>query len=134
VRLKSLQRAIREDILASPSKSFAADSSAGPAEWRAFVSRKNLSSRDLKTCLAKMRRSAGPAECVGIVVEWALSTPRAGNIGAGIGFLPETPPCTSCAEPRCSPCAGSQSPSKPHCPQFFFPLRGRQPQSHSRSS
>ena len=34
---------------------------------------------------------------------------------------------------QCWPCAGSQSPSKPQCPQFVFPLRGRQPQSHERS-
>jgi len=81
VRLKSLQRALKEDIPASPSKSLAADSSAGPAEWSTFVSRKNLSSRELKAYLAKIRRSGGSAECVGIVVEWALSTPRAGNIG-----------------------------------------------------
>ena len=34
---------------------------------------------------------------------------------------------------QCGPAQASQSPSIPQCPQFCFPLRGRQPQSHERS-
>jgi hypothetical protein len=84
VRLKSLQKALREDVLVPRSKSDArrSDSRAGDEEWRAFASQKNLSGKDVKTWLAKLRRSAGPPGTLTIVVEWALSIPRVGNIGA----------------------------------------------------
>lgn len=85
VRLKSLQKALSEDALVQRSKSEppALNSRAGDEEWRAFASRKNISGKDVKTWLAKLRRSAGPPATLTMVVEWALSTPRVGNIGAG---------------------------------------------------
>jgi len=83
VRLKALQKALSEDILLPRSKGDApgSDSKAGDEEWRAFASQKNLSGKDVKTWLAKLRRSAGPPATLMIVVEWALSISRVGNIG-----------------------------------------------------
>ena len=84
VRLKALQKALNEDALVPRSKSDhpGSDSRSGDEEWRAFASQKNLSGKDVKTLLAKLRRSAGPPGTLTIVVEWALSIPRVGNIGA----------------------------------------------------
>jgi hypothetical protein len=84
VRLKSLQKVLSEDALVLPSKSetLGSHSRAGDEEWRAFASQSNLSGKDVKTWLARLRRSAGPPATLTIIVEWALSTPRVGNIGA----------------------------------------------------
>jgi hypothetical protein len=84
VRLKSLQKALGEDALPLRSKSETpgSNSKAGDEEWRAFASQKNISGKDVKTWLARLRRCAGPSATLAIVVEWALSTPRVGNIGA----------------------------------------------------
>ena len=85
VRLKSLQKALGEDtlVLRSKSETPRSNSKAGDEEWRAFASQKNISGKDVKTWLARLRRSAGPPATLAIVVEWALSTPRVGNIGTG---------------------------------------------------
>jgi len=85
VRLKSLQKAPGEDALVQGSKSEspALNSRAGDEEWRAFASQKHISGKDVKTWLAKLRRSAGPPATLTMVVEWALTAPRVGNIGAG---------------------------------------------------
>ncbi len=84
VRLKSLQRALSPKALLLPSKSETPDSNsdAGYEEWRRFASQSNLSGKDVKTWLARLRRSMGAPAALTIVVEWALSTPRVGNIGA----------------------------------------------------
>jgi hypothetical protein len=84
VRLKSLQKVLSQDALVLPSNSEPAgsNSKAGDEEWRAFASQSNLSGKDVKTWLAILRRSAGSPATLTIVVEWALSTPRVGNIGA----------------------------------------------------
>jgi hypothetical protein len=84
VRLKALQKALSGDALVPRSKSAprGSDSRPGDEEWRAFASQKNLSGKDVKTWLFKLRRSAGPSATLAIVLEWALSIPRAGNIGA----------------------------------------------------
>src|SRR6202163_3033043 len=62
-------------------------------------SRKDL----LRPVLADARQSAGT-----------------GARDGGIASVPETPPDTSCADPPCSPGAGSPSPSTPHCSLFSF--------------
>ena len=83
VRLKALQKALNEDALVPPRKvTPRLKFQAGDEEWRAFASQKNLSGKDVKTLLAKLRRSAGPPGTLTIVVEWALSIPCVGNIGA----------------------------------------------------
>ena len=83
VRLKSLQKALSEDALVVPSKTEppGSNSKAGDEEWRAFASQKHLSGKDVRTWLARLRRSAGPPATLAIVVEWALSTPCVGDIG-----------------------------------------------------
>jgi len=104
VGLKSVHRAIPKDALSLSSKNPnpGANSSVGPGEWRTFVSQKNPSGKDVKAWLAMMRRSAGPAESLAIVVDWASSTPRAGNIGAtaeSFAALVEDLACITIAHP-----------------------------------
>lgn len=88
VRLKSLQKASTEG--AFPVRSIREtpdpDSGAGGEKWHAFALQRHPSPKEVKTSLATLRRYAGPAAAVAIVVEWALITPRL----SGIGSIPET--------------------------------------------
>jgi hypothetical protein len=84
VRLKSLKKAPSGSPSSVRSSDETPDSSA--EAWRTFASQKCLSAKEVKTSLVRLRRKAGPAAAVAIVVEWALSVPLLGSIGAS----PET--------------------------------------------
>lgn len=84
VRARSLRAAIsaRDVSLPSTDATTGANVRFGPEDWRNFASQKNLTGKDVKACFARLRRSAGWPESLTIVVDWAVGTPRVGNIGA----------------------------------------------------
>lgn len=86
VRLRSLQKALNDGVHGQSSKTQDSGSlSAPPLDWGNFASQRNFSSREVKACLAKIRRSAGPKESLAMLVDWAAVTPRAGSIGGNTG-------------------------------------------------
>jgi len=81
--LKSLQKVLVEGPRLSTGRIRAANSrmANGMVEWKTFVSQTNISTKDLKGVLGKMRQIHGLAGSAAILVDWVKDTPRAGNIG-----------------------------------------------------
>lgn len=81
--LKSLQKALVERARLPTDGIGSANSSStnGTVEWKTLVSQTNVSPRDLKSVLGKMRQVYGVAGSTAILVDWVKDTPRAGNIG-----------------------------------------------------
>lgn len=87
VKLKALRKAIGEDARPPITRSQESTSTNPNVEWRSFVSRRNMSAKDLKEYLNGMHRASGQTASAETIVNWAMETPRAGSLGTTAEML-----------------------------------------------